>query len=92
MDVKFKAGSVRPKRFSPMKAIRYKCLDCCSGSHVEVSECNNKDCSLWEFRFGKNPSKEAVEACKYSLVFGRDEWQLWQGRSEESVHNHFRKD
>lgn len=44
------------RHVTPLKAIRLKCLDCCCGSSVEVSECPCGDCSLWVFRFGKNPN------------------------------------
>lgn len=40
---------------TPLKAIRAKCLDCCCGSFNEVKMCPCTDCSLYEFRFGKNP-------------------------------------
>ena len=59
-------------RFARSKAIRYKCLDCCVGSSHEVSLCENTDCSLWEFRFGKNPTKEMAEEAKDVPVFGKD--------------------
>ena len=44
------------KHITPLRAIRMKCLDCCCGSNVEVSECPCEYCSLWVFRFGKNPN------------------------------------
>ena len=40
---------------SPIKAIRARCLDCCAGSAHEVKLCPVTDCSLYAFRFGKNP-------------------------------------
>lgn len=40
---------------NPVKAIRLKCLDCCCGSIKEVDLCPCKDCSLYPFRYGKNP-------------------------------------
>lgn len=40
---------------NPVKAIRAKCLDCCCGSVTEVQLCPCADCSLYPFRFGKNP-------------------------------------
>jgi hypothetical protein len=46
------------KRISPLKAIRLKCLECCSGSWLQVKNCKASDCCLWEFRFGKNPHKK----------------------------------
>ncbi len=43
------------KILSPMKAIRAKCLDCCCGSSHEVRLCPCQDCTLYPYRFGKNP-------------------------------------
>jgi hypothetical protein len=44
------------KRITPLKAIRAHCLECMGGSAKEVKRCNIPDCSLYEFRFGHNPS------------------------------------
>jgi hypothetical protein len=45
------------KKQTPLRAIRANCLDCMNGSSNEVSLCpmENK-CSLWPYRFGKNPN------------------------------------
>lgn len=45
------------KKQTPLRAIRAKCLDCVLGSSNEVALCpmENK-CSLWPYRFGKNPN------------------------------------
>lgn len=40
---------------TPMKAIRKKCLDCCSGQHAEVRACTIKNCPLWGYRMGIDP-------------------------------------
>ena len=45
---------------TPMKAIRAKCLDCCCGQSNEVKLCPCKDCSLWQYRFGKNPARAGI--------------------------------
>jgi hypothetical protein len=37
-------------------AIRKKCLDCCSNSHLEVTLCPIPDCALWTFRTGNEPN------------------------------------
>lgn len=42
-------------KISPLKAIRAHCLDCVCGSANEVKFCTAKDCSLYPFRFGRNP-------------------------------------
>jgi len=41
--------------YSPMKAIRRKCLDCCCGSSQEVRSCHIEDCALHPYRLGKRP-------------------------------------
>lgn len=41
---------------TPIKAIREKCLDCCCGNAKEVELCPCEDCSLYPFRFGRNPN------------------------------------
>lgn len=46
---------------TPMKAIRAKCLDCCCGNAKEVELCPCEDCSLYPFRFGKNPYNKKRE-------------------------------
>ena len=45
---------------TPMKAIRAKCLDCCCGSAHEVNLCPCEECTLYPYRFGKNPSRRGL--------------------------------
>jgi hypothetical protein len=45
-----------PHIFTPVKAIRHKCLDCCCGSSQEVEHCPVTDCALYPYRFGKRPA------------------------------------
>lgn len=49
------------KIYTPLKAIRKKCLDCCSGQVVEVRECPCKHCTLWPYRMGHRPEKNITE-------------------------------
>jgi hypothetical protein len=44
--------------WSPIKAIRKKCLDCSGESHNEVSLCPVTGCPLYPYRFGKNPNRK----------------------------------
>jgi len=46
--------------YSPMKAIRRKCLDCCCGNDAEVRRCHIETCSLHPYRFGRNPSRKGI--------------------------------
>lgn len=44
------------KYFTPIKAIRAKCLDCCGGSKKEVQNCKAVDsCPIFPYRAGKRP-------------------------------------
>ena len=45
---------------TPLKAIRLKCLDCCCGQAKEVKLCPCESCSLYLFRFGKNPNRAGM--------------------------------
>jgi hypothetical protein len=40
---------------SPLKAIRYQCLECVGWSPYEVNHCTDKLCPLYPYRFGKVP-------------------------------------
>lgn len=46
---------------TPIKAIRAKCLDCMCGNPNEVALCPSEDCSLFPYRFGKNPNIQKRE-------------------------------
>lgn len=47
-------------KLTPIKAIRAKCLDCCSGQVKEVRLCPAKNCALYEYRHGHRPKGEEV--------------------------------
>lgn len=42
------------KYVPPLKAIRLNCLECV-GTRKDVENCEETDCPLWHYRFGKNP-------------------------------------
>ena len=51
-EVSEKLGHVRR---APVKAVREFCVSCMGGNQAEVRRCTSVGCSLWPFRFGKNP-------------------------------------
>ena len=55
-------------RLTPLRAIRYRCLDCMVGSSDEVEKCVCPDCSLFEYRFGRRPTPEESAAVKHVRV------------------------
>jgi hypothetical protein len=54
--------------FTPIKAIRRKCLDCSGGSYKEVKECPVVDCPLYEYRIGKNPKRKLKSTSKMPIL------------------------
>jgi hypothetical protein len=44
--------------YTPLKAMRRKCLDCCCHSSKEVELCSVKDCALYPYRLGKHPTRK----------------------------------
>jgi hypothetical protein len=51
----------RVQIFTPIKAMRKKCLDCCCGSPQEVKLCPVRDCSLYPYRLGKHPKRTGTK-------------------------------
>lgn len=45
---------------TPLKAIRKKCLDCSTYQPKEVRLCPDTECSLYIYRFGKNPKRAGI--------------------------------
>ena len=48
--------------YTPLRAIRRKCLDCCCGSSQEVGLCPVHSCALHPYRFGRRPGTVKREA------------------------------
>jgi hypothetical protein len=52
---KFDGKSVRRVSLTPVRAIRYFCVECMGGSFQEVSGCTDLHCALFPYRLGKRP-------------------------------------
>lgn len=48
------------KDLTPIKAIRAKCLDCQGNQPSLVRKCEIQKCSLFNYRFGKNPNRKGI--------------------------------
>jgi len=46
------------RNLTPLKAIRKNCLECPGFSPKEVTNCQEKDCPFWSFRFGRRPTEK----------------------------------
>lgn len=44
-------------KIRPLKAIRYKCLDCVGNNMNVVKLCDDVNCPLHPFRMGKDPNR-----------------------------------
>lgn len=53
--------SMERKRLTVLKAVRHKCLyDCSCGQRSEVRNCVIPECTLFPYRFGKNPYRKGI--------------------------------
>jgi hypothetical protein len=50
-------GHTIKTRLTPIRAIRFQCLECCGFSQREVMKCKSELCSLFPFRFGNAHSR-----------------------------------
>jgi hypothetical protein len=50
-----------PDERTPVKSIRFFCLDCVCGQSVLVKECPDGGCALHPFRTGHNPNIKGRE-------------------------------
>jgi hypothetical protein len=50
-------GGFHTQGATALRATRRRCLDCSGYRVKEIRECKFANCSLWPFRFGKNPNR-----------------------------------
>jgi hypothetical protein len=53
--IRSKDGGIKEVSLTPLKAIRYQCLECVCWVPSEVKDCTGKLCVLYQYRFGKVP-------------------------------------
>ncbi len=51
--IRNKVGGTKEVYLTPLKAIRYQCLECMGFSAFEVKKCTSPLCQLFPFRQGK---------------------------------------
>lgn len=47
-------------KLTPVRAIRRKCLLCSGNRPKVVRLCDDQECSLFIYRFGKNPNRKGI--------------------------------
>jgi len=67
---------------TPVRAIRAKCLDCCSGQAKEIKLCPVHACALHPYRMGRRPRQEDWEnpPPRYEAPKHLPVWDHKQGR------------
>ena len=66
--------------YTPLQAMRHKCLDCCCGSNHEVELCPVKDCSLYPYRRGKHPTRKGTQPKGQIPQDSKNLWLTEDGR------------
>jgi hypothetical protein len=59
-EIRTKDGSTRKLTLTPIKAIRYNCLECIGWGPSDVEDCRGFYCALYPYRFGTNPERKGV--------------------------------
>lgn len=76
--------------FSPLRAIRAKCLECSGGSYAEVTACPVTGCALYSYRSGHRPKtaegkrRELTPAQAAALQRARNSRLPLAGNNEET--------
>jgi hypothetical protein len=58
--VRAKDGGNREVSLTPLKAIRYQCLECMGFVTSEVKRCTSPLCSLFPYKLGTNPERKGI--------------------------------
>ncbi len=58
--IRAKDGKTKEVSLTPLKAIRYQCLECVCWSPYEVKNCTGKLCPLYPYRLGSNPERKGI--------------------------------
>ncbi len=58
--IRSKSGGTKTVSLTPLKAIRYQCLECVCWAPSEVKKCTSRYCPLYLYRFGTNPERKGI--------------------------------
>ncbi len=59
--IRAKDGGSKKVSLTPLKAIKYQCLECMGWSVNDVKYCTETLCSLYPYRFGTNPERKGID-------------------------------
>jgi hypothetical protein len=58
--IKSRDGGTRTVNLTPIKAVRFHCVDECAGTAREVKRCTSQLCPLYPYRLGSNPERSGI--------------------------------
>jgi len=70
--IKIKEGDM-DKVLTPVAAIRARCLACAEGKSSVVRKCVQQDCSLFQYRFGRNPARKGIGGPRRAAVLSAEQ-------------------
>jgi hypothetical protein len=79
-----KENEIREITLTPARAIRYKCLECSNFSSNDVKDCHIKDCALYPYRLGKNPSVKNRLTDEQKKAAADRAKKLWEKRASDT--------
>ncbi len=58
--IRTREGGAKEVSLTPIKAIRYQCIECMGFSAFEVKKCTSPLCSLYPYRDGHDPERKGI--------------------------------
>jgi hypothetical protein len=62
--IRAKNGAIKKVTLTPIKAIRYQCLECNGWENPVKDDCLGRYCPLYPYRNGENPVKTGIGVVK----------------------------
>lgn len=57
------------KIYTPLKAIRARCVDCTGRYYSEITNCDIDDCPLWPYRMGEKPEGSCLKVIRQKCIW-----------------------
>ncbi len=58
--IRTKDGKTKIVKLSPLRSIRYFCIECMGFSALEVKQCTDKLCTKYPYRLGRNTERKGL--------------------------------
>ena len=58
--IKSRDGGTRTVYLTPIRGVRFYCLECMEWSAKEIKSCTSQLCALYPYRLGSNPERSGI--------------------------------